>query len=327
MKSGEINCFLINRSRAGVTNRFPMKIDQILFKLFCVLSFLTIATRSIHAQEQHEKILVDHLRRDIEQVVGNTNGVIGLALLDLTSGETLLINENLIFPQASSIKIPILIELIRRTESGDIDIRERVDIKRDNIVGGSGILQFFGDGTSSLSWYDLAILMISLSDNSATNLIIDRLGMSNINNTMKGMGFGTTGIKRRMMDSEASARGDENISSPYEAMKIMEDLHRRNTINTDVSDIVLEILRVPKSSDFRKSIPSSVPIANKPGSLTGVVCEWALVELPGRPYVLIFMSNYGVDTGLRAAAEEISAIAHKHFSRLSGASPHGVGSF
>jgi beta-lactamase class A len=304
-----------------------MKQIQYKYILLFVILFLVGTIQKTPAQEPHQEILFDKTRQEIEKIAENINGVIGFAMLDLVSGESLLINENLIFPQASSIKIPILIELLKQTTTGVLDISERVEITREKTVGGSGILQFFGDGTSELNWYDLAVLMISLSDNSATNIIIDHVGMNEVNATLRELGFSRTKLQRKMMDSEASARGDENISTPLEAMRIMETLYRRTAVDATVSEQVLEILRVPKSSEFRKSIPQTVPIANKPGSLTGVVTEWALVEVPGRPYVLIFMSNYGFDSELRTAAQKLSDIVYNYFSRLAGTSPHGVGVF
>jgi hypothetical protein len=85
---------------------------------------------------------------------------------------------------------------------------------------------------------------------------------------------------------------------------------------------VREILEIPKGGPVRTPVPSSVPIAFKPGGITGVTTVWALVGLPGRPYVLSVMTNYGGNGG--AVVEAASAAAYRYFSKLAGATPHGT---
>ena len=92
------------------------------------------------------------------------------------------------FPQGSAIKIPILIELFRRADSGDLKLTERMPLRAADQVGGSGLLQHFTDRGSELSLDDLAIPMIVLSDNTATNMLIDRLGMERVSKTMADLG-------------------------------------------------------------------------------------------------------------------------------------------
>src|SRR5579863_938267 len=91
------------------------------------------------------------LSTDLNGMAAGYDGVMGIFVKDLTSGQTFAVNADTIFPQASSIKIPLLIELMRQAQSGKINLRGRVDIHRAGLVGGSGVLQFFSDGGSSIS--------------------------------------------------------------------------------------------------------------------------------------------------------------------------------
>ncbi len=294
-------------------------------KSLILLPILLVSSLTLSAQESHQKILMEQAFQMIREVARNTEGIVGVAMKDLSTGESLFINENLIFPQASAIKIPILIEMMYQSAEKEVDLSSRIRIKKTETVGGSGVLQYFGDESSEISVYDLAVLMIAFSDNTATNHIIDLLGFDAINARMRELGFRNMRLGRRMMDAAASERGEENLATPAEALALMELLYRGEKIPPEIRDGVLDILRVPKDSEFRKGIPSSVPLANKPGSLTGVVTEWAIVELGERPFILIFMSNYGDDAVLRKAAAEISTVAYGYFSRIGQSSPHGVG--
>ena len=190
-------------------------------------------------------------------------------------------------------------------------------------MGGSGVIQHFGDGSSTLSLEDLAVLMITLSDNTATNILIDALGMNAVNRTLADLGFGETRLQRKMIQPEASLRGEENVSTPAEAAALMTRLARCDLpVNQASCRRITEILEIPKGGAVREPVPGSVRIAFKPGTLEGVATVWAYVELPDRPYVLAVMANYGGDGD--AAVGRISEAAYRYFAKLARATPHGT---
>src|SRR5207244_3610910 len=132
------------------------------------------------------------------------------------SEKTLTVNAAIVFPQASSIKITVLMELLRQAQAGRLKLDDRVAIKQVQMVGGSGVLQFFGDASSAISLRDLAVLMIVLSDNTATNILIDQVRMANVNDTLAHLGLAQTRLQRRMIDTAAQRAGRENLSTPRE---------------------------------------------------------------------------------------------------------------
>src|SRR6185436_13503389 len=113
--------------------------------------------------------------------------------------------------QGSAIKIPILIELFRQAEAGTLSLDERVAVRSADQVGGTGVAQWFGDGQSMMSLRDLAVLMIALSDNTATNILISKVGMDAVNRTMSTLGVATIKLQRKMIQPRESAVGNENI--------------------------------------------------------------------------------------------------------------------
>jgi beta-lactamase class A len=278
----------------------------------------------VFAQQENWKLVREKTETRLRQIGDGTRGAMGLSVLDLTSGERFSINENLVFPQGSAIKIPILMEVYKQANEGKFKLTELLWVDKRHQVGGSGVLKEFGDHTSQLSLYDICVLMIVLSDNTATNILIDRVGMDNINKTMASLGLKQTRVQRRMIDTAASGRGDENLSTPAEATRIMEILFRGEFINRAACDEMLAILKKPKRGGINAGLPTDIPVAFKPGGIAGVSTEWAIVYLPHRPYVVVVMENYELEGEAATAMKEISRTLYDYFWRLSRSTRYGT---
>lgn len=287
------------------------------------LAFAGVAPHPAEAQEEHLSILRAKFQAGLEAIVHDYEGVAGLHVVDLTTGERFAVRDEMVFPQASAIKVPILLELFRRAESEPGLLRRRVDMTDEVRTGGSGVLNVLTDGGSALSLEDYAIYMILHSDNTATNVLIDALGMDAVNALSASLGAPRTLLRRKMIRPEESARGNENVSTPREAALVMEKIARCELPMSEAACArVREILELPKGGSIRAPVPASVPIAFKPGGITGVATVWGLVGVPDRPYVFVVMSNYGGDGG--AVIEAASALAYGYFSRLSGITGYGT---
>lgn len=277
----------------------------------------------LFAQAEHRQILRDKLQADLQQVVNDYEGVAGLHVVDLTSGDRWVIRDELVFPQASAIKVPILLELFRRADSDPELLGRRVELTDAVRTGGSGVLSVLTDGGSALSLEDYAIYMILHSDNTATNVLIDELGMESVNRLSANLGATQTLLQRKMIRPEQSARGNENLSTPRDAALIMEKIAICDLPLSEAScQRVREILELYKSGPIRTPVPDSIPIAFKPGGITGVSTVWALVDVPDRPYALAVMSNYGGNGG--EVIRKVSALTYDYFSRLSGVTEYGT---
>ncbi len=275
------------------------------------------------AQEEHLALIRARLQSEFQRIVDEYEGVAGIHVLDLTSGDRFAVQDELIFPQASAIKVPILLELFRRAESEPRLLSRRVELTDEVRTGGSGVLQHLTDGGSTLSLEDYAIYMIVYSDNTATNVLIDELGMDAINALSASLGATDTKLQRKMIRPDESARGNENLSTPRDAALIMEKIASCDLpMGATGCQRVREILEIYKGGPIRAPVPREVPIAFKPGGITGVSTVWGIVNVPDRPYVVSVMSNYGGDGG--AVVEDASAAAYQYFSRLSGITPYGA---
>lgn len=289
-----------------------------------MLSILfTLPPAAAHAQADHLQQLSRKYQATLDEIARDVAGVMGIAVVDLTTGDSFGVNRTLVFPQGSSIKVALLIELFRQAEQSMLRLDESVTIGASTRTGGSGILQHFSDGASALSLRDLAVLMIVLSDNTATNVLIDRVGMDNVNATMASLGFGQTKLQRRMIRPQDSAAGRENVSTPAEAADLMARIAVCDLpIGAQACADLRSILELPKATPGR--LPAGSRIAWKSGSITGVRAGWGIVDLPGRPFAIAAMVNYGDgDDASDAIAAAVEA-SHAHFARLAGATPNGA---
>jgi beta-lactamase class A len=291
----------------------------------CLLLIALLLPLPLAAQEAHRAVLAGKLRAELERIAGEVPGVLGASVADLTSGERFGVNDTLTFPQGSAIKVPVLVELFRQAEAGRLRLEERVAVRAADQAGGSGVLRHFGDGASQLSLRDLAVLMIVLSDNTATNLLIDRVGVEAVNGTLRELGLPGTRLQRKMIRPRESARGQENLSTAREAVELMARIHRcRLPVGEAGCREMRRILEIPKEGSLPAGLPAGVRVAWKPGGITGVQTAWGIVDLAGRPYALAVMVNYSEGEAAGEAIRRISAAAHAYFSRLAGATPYGA---
>jgi beta-lactamase class A len=262
------------------------------------------------------------LESRLEKIAAAVDGVAGYSVLDLTSGDRVGRLQDEQFPTASTIKIAILYELFKAAEEGRLKLDAVLPLDKRHVVGGSGVLNHLSSPAMSLR--DYAVLMIVLSDNSATNLLIDTVGMENVRKRMTAAGLPGLQLRRRMIDLEAARRGDENVGSPDDLARLLLMVHKGEGLQPSSRDGILQILRKPKTSALRDGVPSTVPVANKTGSLEGVSADAGIVYLADRPYIFVATTTYlkdgaAGDGAIRAA----SRAAFDYFDRVARSSDFG----
>jgi beta-lactamase class A len=273
---------------------------------------------------EKEHILWQKLEATIKKADQNVDGVMGVAILDLATGRTLLLHADEVLPTASSIKIAILAEMYRQAQQGKLKLTDLYTLQQADIVGGSGIAGAFTPGVTRLTLHDLAALMISVSDNSATNVIIDRVGTENVNGMLDSLGLTKTRLRRKMMDLKAAAEGRENVATPREMMLLLEGLYRGKILSKEFSEDFFKMLSIHKESYIARGVPDDVRVASKPGELEGVRADCGIVFTGKRPFVISVMTSYlreERDGG--QAITRIATAAYRMFDRLSRASPYG----
>jgi beta-lactamase class A len=284
----------------------------------------------ISAQEAAPATLQAALHEQFEermrQATHRLNGVAGYAIQDLATGESFYLNADLVFPTASSIKLAVLLELMRQAQDGKLSLDEKHTIRRSETTVGDDepILAMLGDGTVAMTLRDLATFMVVLSDNSATNILIDRVGLDNVNSAIAGLGLRETHLRRKMIDIEAARQGRENVSTPREMMTLLEKVHAGGVLDPARTKDYLSLLALPKDSLFHKALPATVTIEDKPGALDAVRCDTGIIEVPGHPFAITVMTTYDSNNAEgERAVREVARLAYDYFSRLAGSGAYG----
>jgi len=272
---------------------------------------------------EKEDVLWSHLRARVQDVEKRLDGVLGLSVKDLKTGASFEVRPDETFPQASSIKLAVLYELYRQSEEGKIDLAQVTRPPLPRVKGG-GVLQELGEKVS-VTWRDLAVMMVGWSDNEATNVLINRLGMAAVNHRLEDdLDLDHTRLRRKMMDLEAARRGDENVGTPSEMRRLVEAIYAGKGLSPAAARDIRAVLATPKDSPFRVPLPEGLVVLDKPGSLEAVRCVTAVVDVPGRPYAVsietTFLEN---DEDGAKAIREISAALYEMFDRLARSSDLG----
>lgn len=249
------------------------------------------------------------VRSMIEPLLEGTQATVAVVYEPLGDGsDGCSIDADRRMPSASMIKLAILAEYLREVDAGELSGEETYRLKASDIVGGTGSLQGRGAGYV-LTFDELARLMICQSDNVATNVLIERMGMDAINAEAAALGLSSTRLVREMMDTAAMAQGSDNYTCAGDVARILKLIGRGELVSREASSKALDWL---EQQEDRSAIPAGVPadvtVGNKTGSLDAARHDGAIV-LGDDPYVLVVMTD-GMGGGMAdALIARISAAA------------------
>jgi beta-lactamase class A len=292
---------------------------------------LAVATNAVGEQKPEavprdtgSDLLWKKLDAYVEAIGDRLNGVMGVAILDLTDGRILLRNADRVFSAASSIKIAILLELYRQDQEaragakGKATLDDIYTFDPKDLVEDSQIMAGLTAGVTRLTNRDLAQFMVAVSDNTAANVLIDRVGRDNVNAMLHSIGLSKTMLRRKMMDIAAARRGDENVATPQEMVRLLEAIYKEKVLNKEMTAKLVKQLSTLKQSYIPRLLPDNIEVANKPGELEAVRTDSGIVFVPNRPFAISVMTAYNRDE--RAAGNAISEVALEayHYFEMRG---------
>ncbi len=295
-------------------------IRSIAVGLVAVLPWTVVAVTA-----QSPAGLADALRAkfaaDLEAGARQADGVIGYVVMDVESGERFARLDGTQFPTASAIKLAILYELLKQAEEGRINLDAVTPLDRKHAVPGGLLYEL---ANPSLSPRDLAVAMILQSDNTATNVLIARVGMTAVNRRMAALGLAHTQLRRQMIDLDAARRGEENVSTPADLARLVMVFHRGEGLSAPSRAIALEILQKYKRTPIRTGVPAGVAVASKSGELEGVRVDAGIVYVPGRPYIFVAMGTFlRADAEPSSALDNLARLSYEYFNRRATVSEYG----
>jgi len=181
------------------------------------------------------------LENKIKEQIKDLDGICSIIIHELKTDEKIFINEDKVLPSASIIKYWILWKLYSKAYQGKVDLNLEIPLKEEDKVGGFGVIQHLHPNLN-LNLRDYATLMMIQSDNTATNVLIDYLGMDAINDEIKALNMKDTSLQRKMMDGKAKEKGFDNFTSAKDTYKILMEIIDGETISEKYRDEMLDIM-------------------------------------------------------------------------------------
>jgi len=241
----------------------------------------------------------------LEPLLETFEGTFGLCVRPLEEGTFPILewNADESFPAASTIKVPILIEALRQVDKGILELSKRFALEDSDRVGGAGVLHELESGLK-LTLRDWLTLMIVVSDNTATNKIIEIVGQDAVNALLEGCPSTELVGKLQLpfeKQNERQRRGERNKSSPRDLTRLMFELHHGHLLNPEMTALALNILEKQQYKDMvGRSLPRdehgelTVKVCSKSGEILGTRNDVALVYGPV-PYAVALMTKAGLD--------------------------------
>ncbi len=218
-------------------------------------------------------------------------------------------------PSASVIKLPIMLELMEQVKAGTINLDAVHTLTEAEKVGGDGVLKTYPD-QSRVSYRELLRLMLTKSDNTATNILIQLLGRDAINQRIRKLGLERSQLNRVMMDTLAARQGRENYVTAQEMNTLLEKVYRHQVATPDHCEEMLAIMKQNEDIlTIPRLLPKSMAIAHKTGTLAYVRGDVGIIYTQ-KPFLLsVFVEGVPTPEAERIISE-VALICYNYFSRL-----------
>ena len=230
-------------------------------------------------------------KKKIEKIISQVEGNVCINFYDLNKNNGFSVNGDKKVLSASMIKLLILAELMKKIFENKFSLSDTVMMANFMKIGGDGVLKELNTG-HHFTLKELATLMIIVSDNQATNILIDFLGMENINQLGKELGLKESFLGRKMMDTEARKNGYDNYTCADDISLLLKLIYQEKLINKEASQLMLDILlRQQQGERLQRYLPSDIKIAHKCGDLDNLENDGGIIWLGDRAYILVVLTN------------------------------------
>jgi beta-lactamase class A len=240
------------------------------------------------------------LDKKIRSIIESSGAEVAVAFRTIDGSSELLIDPDKPFHAASTMKVPVMIELFRQAQQATVELDDSLPIRNEfkSIVDGSSYQLSAGDDSDrevyanvgkTMTLRQLNEAMITVSSNFATNLLIEKLGVENIRKTVSRLGGDGMQVLRGVEDSKAFAAGRNNSTTARGLLVLLEKLGRSEAVSGQMDRAMIEVLKRQKFNDaIPAGVPSGTPVAHKTGTITRIHHDAGIVY-GRRPYVLVVL--------------------------------------
>jgi D-alanyl-D-alanine carboxypeptidase (penicillin-binding protein 5/6) len=282
--------------------------------LVCLLGLLICPYASAQS-------LADRLR----PLITSHEGEVAVAVKHVKTGESFSHHADEPMPTASLIKLPIMVEAYRQVAEGKIKLEETLTLRDEDKAPGSGILSTHFSGGATFALRDAIRLMIAYSDNTATNLVLAKIGLPATSQTMEKLGLPNTKVHAFVFRPDSSIAPDRSkqfglgSTTANEMIRLLEMIHVKSIVTPDACEAMLEHLRQCQDKRLSRLLPAGIKVAHKTGSVAAVRTDAGLIEAKSGPIAICVLTRNNKDqrwTEENAAeilTSKIARAVHDHF--------------
>ncbi len=291
---------------------------------FLLAACVALAACGVAGQQGHPELD----RRILERIAQEGDSIqVAVALLDLRDDRRLMINADRSFHAASTMKVPVMLELYRRAEAEGFSVEDPVRVRNTfrSIADGSEFTLGSDRDTElveslggELPWRRIAHGMIVVSSNLGTNILLDELGAESVQNTMEAIGAAEMRVLRGVQDIPAFERGMSNTTTARAYARVLEVIARCEITSLEACRDMMAILEDQRfTTDIPAGLPEGVRFGNKTGSITRIRHDGAIIVPEGRePWILVILTEGYADGSVASTLmREVSAMVHEVLSR------------
>jgi beta-lactamase class A len=233
-------------------------------------------------------------------------GKVAIAVKNLNTGETYTLNADVPMPTASLCKFPVLIEVYQQVAEGKVKLADPIKVRKEDLVPGSGVLKYLFDPETTITLHDAVRLMIGVSDNTATNLVLDKIGIGATAKRMEALGYPNTKIHSK------SFRGDTSVfpersrkfglgsTTAADMVSLLEKCHRGEIVSPEASKEIIATLRLAQDTERMTRYlvdTKGVSFAHKPGAVDNAKTDAGIMFFKEGPVALCILTSNNKDTG------------------------------
>ncbi|MFA5092481.1 MAG: serine hydrolase [Candidatus Omnitrophota bacterium] len=268
---------------------------------------ITLATSAIFSYKIYEKNLFfsaqlrlfnrkkegwNRLKKTLENKVAHFKGTVGLVVEDLNTGWVIALNENVLIPSASLVKVPIMLAYFYAAQENKINLDDDIKFKSFQRIPTTK-LQGRAPVGRHFMVEELFDPMITVSNNDAANALINLLGFDTLNDYFKKMGLKNTNISRNMLDFKSRREGLENYTTAKDTAYLLEKLYRRQFLSQEVSEKCLALLNQQKINDrIPRKLPDDISVAHKTGLERHICHDAGIVYTPKGDFLICVLVKH-----------------------------------
>jgi len=267
---------------------------------------------------ERQKAAWRELQQRVKIEISQFKGEAGVSIKDLETGWEFSYEKAKLFPSASLAKIPLMAACFLAADQGRINLDRNIALKSADKLTGSGVLKDMPVGTT-FSVERLIGLMIYDSDNTATNIVTNLVGIDYLNNAFKSFGLKNTELSRKIADYKLRDKGIENYTTAEDMLLLLDKIYRRTLGNKNVSDQCISMLKLTRMNDrIPKYLPPEITIAHKTGLENGVCHDAGIVFTRKGDFIIVVLTKHAnSDSALsKEFIAKVSSYTYKYFEQL-----------